>query len=191
MAKILAFSGSNRKDSWNYKLVKIAAAAAEKAGAEVTLFDLAEHPMPLFGQDLEAEEGMPANAEKFKQLLIEHDGFLIATPEHNSSYSAALKNAIDWASRVQSQDEPALKAFKGKTAAIMACSPGALGGMRGLVPLRMLLSNISVLVLPQQLAISQIHTHMDEHGLLTDASKQAGIESIANELVSLLNKTTA
>ena len=55
--RILAFAGSARKDSFNVKLVNIAAAGARAAGAEVTVLDLNDFPMPLFNQDLEAADG--------------------------------------------------------------------------------------------------------------------------------------
>src|SRR2546428_416315 len=95
--KILAFAGSTRVESFNKKLVRIAAAAARAAGAEVTYVDLRDLPMPLFDGDLEAAEGMPENARKFKELLLTHQGLLIAAAEYNSSVTGVLKNAIDWA----------------------------------------------------------------------------------------------
>ena len=97
--KILAFAGSLRKKSFNQRLVRIAAEGANKAGADVTVIDLAEYPLPVFDEDFEAEQGMPESAIKLKSMLKQHDGFLIACPEYNSSITAALKNAIDWASR--------------------------------------------------------------------------------------------
>jgi NAD(P)H-dependent FMN reductase len=136
MAKILAFSGSARENSYNQKLVKIAALGASKVGAEVTVINLADYPLPLYNADLEKEQGLPENAKKLKQLMLEHDGLLIASPEYNSAFSALLKNTIDWMSRAESSDEKPLAAYQGKVAAIMAASPGALGGIRGLVFLR-------------------------------------------------------
>ncbi len=103
MIKVLAFAGSSRQESFNKKLVRIAAAGAEGAGARVTVIDLADYPMSLFNQDLEAGEGMPEAARAFKQLLIEHDGFLIASPEYNGAFSPLLKNALDWASRAEAE----------------------------------------------------------------------------------------
>src|SRR5215510_12287566 len=111
MPRILAFAGSLRRDSFNKKLVPIAARGAREAGAEVTLIDLKDFPLPLFDQDLEAERGMP----KLKQLFIDHDGLLIAAPEYNSSITPVLKNAIDWVSR-PAPGEPSLVAFRGKVA---------------------------------------------------------------------------
>jgi NAD(P)H-dependent FMN reductase len=182
MPKILAFAGSSRKDSLNKKLVKIAALGAESAGATVTFIDLADYPMPLFNQDLESQQGMPEKAHEFKKLLIEHDGFLIASPEYNSAFSPLLKNVIDWASRAESKDEPPLAAYKGKVAAIMATSPGALGGIRGLVFLRMLLSNIGVTVIPDQIAVPHAMKAFADDGSLIDEKQQQAVIDLGEKL---------
>ena len=128
MLKILAFAGSSRKESFNKKLLKIAVLGVQEQGGYVTLIDLADYPMPIFNQDLEQEQGIPENARKLKQLMVEHNAFIIASPEYNSTFSPLLKNVIDWASRAESDEEPPLVAYKGKLAVIMAASPGALGG---------------------------------------------------------------
>lgn len=188
MVKILAFAGSCRKDSYNQQMVRIAASGARDAGANVTVIDLADYPMPMFNQDLEAEQGMPDSASAFKNLLIEHDGFLIASPEYNSAFSPLLKNAIDWASRSTAEDEPSLQAYQGKTAAIMAASPGALGGIRGLVFLRMLLGNIGVTVLPEQQALRQAFKAFNEDGSLIDDKQQQAIFGLGSKLVHFTGK---
>ncbi|MGR9053021.1 MAG: NADPH-dependent FMN reductase [Gammaproteobacteria bacterium] len=187
MPKILAFSGSARKDSYNQKLVNIAAAGAQKAGAEVTVVSLADYDMPIFNQDLEQAEGMPVQARAFKELLIAHDGLLIASPEYNSAFSPLLKNAIDWASRKEG-DEPPLLAYRGKVAAIMAASPGALGGLRGLVFLRMLLSNIGITVLPEQQAVPHAAKAFHSDGNLIDEQLQAKIVELGKALETVLVK---
>ena len=188
MPKLLAFAGSSRKDSFNKRLVKIAASGAESAGATVTVIDLADFPMPIFNQDLESAKGMPDKAREFKNHLIEHDGFLIASPEYNSSFSALLKNAIDWASRSESDNEPPLVAYRGKVAAIMAASPGGLGGIRGLVFLRMLLGNIGVFVLPDQHVIPQAFKAFGDDGLLVDAKQQDAVVNLGVKLTYMAKK---
>lgn len=185
--KVLAFAGSLRKDSYNKKLVKLAAAGARAAGAEVTYVDLADLPMPIFDEDLERSEGMPPNARKFKELLISHQAMLISSPEYNSSISAALKNAIDWASRPE-PNEPPLVAFAGKVAGLMAASPGALGGLRGLVTVRSILGNIQVLVVPDQVAINTAHEQFSADGSLKDAKKQQQVEAIGKKVVMVAGK---
>lgn len=188
--KILAFAGSTRQDSYNKKLVKIAAEGARVAGAEVTYIDLHDLPMPLYDGDLETQEGMPANARKFKELMLAHQGLLIASPEYNSSITAVLKNAIDWASRPD-PGEPMLAAFNNKVAALMSASPGALGGLRGLVHLRSLLENINVLVLPDQKAIPRAFDAFDADGQLKDAEQQKTVENIAAKLATAIAKLNA
>jgi len=188
MPKIIAFAGSARQDSHNKKLLNAAVVGARNAGAEVTLVDLANYPMPLFDQDLEAAEGLPENARKLKQLMIESDGLLIASPEYNSAFSPLLKNTIDWVSRAESGDEPALQAYQGKVAAIMSASPGGLGGSRGLVFLRILLGNLGVTVLANQQTLPAAFKAFTENNELIDEKKKAAIESLGAELANTLSK---
>jgi chromate reductase, NAD(P)H dehydrogenase (quinone) len=154
----------------------------------VTYLDLRDLPLPLFDQDLESKEGLPENAKKLKKLMIDHQGFLISSPEYNSSISGVLKNAIDWASRAETDNEPTLVCFRGKSAAIMSASPGALGGLRGLVHVRAILENIGVLVLPDQVAIPKANDAFQPNGSLQDAKKQQGIEGLGKKLAELLKK---
>jgi NAD(P)H-dependent FMN reductase len=171
--------------------VKIAAQGAEKAGAIVTVIDLLDFPMPLFSEDIESETGIPEAARNLKKLMIASQGFLIASPEYNSAFSPVLKNAIDWVSRVEKEDEPPLQAFKGKFAALMAASPGPLGGIRGLVMVRMLLANIGVTVLPDQQTIRNAYKAFNDEGSLIDDKKQDLILNLGKELAVTLFKMTA
>ena len=185
--RILAFAGSLRRESFNKKLVPIAAKVARDAGAEVTLIDLKDFPLPVFDQDLEAEQGMPENGKKLKQLFIDHDGLLLACPEYNSSITAVLKNAIDWVSR-PAPGEPSLVAFRSKVATLMSASPGALGGLRGLVHVRSILSNIGVIVLPDQIAVPKAHEAFNADGSLKDSKQHSDIEGLGHTLASFLMK---
>ena len=188
MVKILAFAGSLRKDSFNKKLVRIAVEGARAAGAEVTLIDLKEFPLPVYDGDDEAATGLPANAKKLKTLFLQHQGFLIASPEYNSSIPGGLKNMIDWVSRAETKDEAPLACFAKKTAAIMSASPGGLGGMRMLVPLRMMLASLGVLVLPGQIAVSKADSAFDANGALTDTRQNSAVRNLASELVKVTTK---
>ena len=185
--KILAFAGSARRDSWNKKLVRIAAAGAKAAGAEVTLIELNDYPLPVFNQDLEAEHGLPPEGRKLKDLFISHQGLLISSPEYNSSITAVLKNTIDWVSR-PAPNEPMLAGFTGKVALVMSASPGGLGGLRGLVHLRAILGNIGSVVLPGTISVSKAHEAFAEDGSLRDAKQQAKVEKLGADLAAHLFK---
>ena len=184
--RILAFGGSLRRDSFNQKLAAIAAEGAREAGAEVTLIALRDFPTPLFDEDLEAKIGKPEEAKRLKDLFLSHQGLIIASSEYNSSYSAALKNAIDWVSRGDSPDEPAISALTGKCAVIMATSPGGLGGLRGLVPLRMLLGNLGITLLPDQIAIPSAFQAFGPDGHLVDPKQEAKVKALGAALAKNL-----
>lgn len=189
--RILAFGGSLRAASFNQRVAQIAAEGARRAGAEVTVIALRDFPMPVFDQDLEEAGGMPEKARELKKLFLSHDGLLIASPEYNSSITAALKNALDWVSRAESDSEPPVAAFRGKVAAILGASPGALGGLRGLVHLRSILSNVGVLVLAEQIAVSKAGDAFQEDGKLKDAKQQSSVERIGEALANTLRKLKA
>lgn len=185
--KLLVFAGSLRKDSLNKKLARAAASIASASNAEVTFVDLADFPMPLYDQDIQDREGISGKAKEFKELLKSHDAMLIVSPEYNSSISGVLKNAIDWASRTE-PGESGLAAFAGKTAALLAASPGALGGLRGLVHLRSILGNIQVLVIPEQYAMGKANESFDAEGNLSDDKQRGAVEKVVQRLISVSSR---
>lgn len=185
--KILAFAGSTRDDSFNKKLVKIAAAGASESDADVTVIDLRDFPMPLYDEDLERQEGLPSNVLKLKDLMLTHQGFLISSPEYNSSISGVLKNMIDWTSRPR-DSEPPSSCYQDKIAGLMSASPGALGGLRGLVHVRAILENMGMIVLPNQVAVSKAHEAFDEQGNLNDQKQEQKVKEIGSKLVQMISK---
>ncbi|HMK32327.1 MAG TPA: NAD(P)H-dependent oxidoreductase [Nitrosopumilaceae archaeon] len=185
--KILAFAGSTRNDSYNKKLVKIAVKGAIDVGVEATFIDLRDFPMPLYDSDLEQREGLPVNARKLKDLMLAHQGFLISSPEYNSSISGVLKNTIDWTSR-QTEGESPLACYKGKIAGLMSASPGGLGGLRGLVHIRSILGNIGVLVIPDQVAIAKAHEAFNSDGTLKNKTQEDQVKNIGVTVTKLLMK---
>ena len=185
--KILAFAGSTRTDSYNKKLVKISSTGVIDAGADVTVIDLRDFPMPIYDGDLEQKDGLPSNARKLKDIMLAHQGFLISSPEYNSSISAVFKNTIDWTSR-QSEGEIPLACFKNKVAGIMSASPGMLGGLRGLVHVRSILGNIGVIVLPDQVTVAKSHEAFNEDGTLKDKKQEDQVKKIGANVAKILLK---
>ena len=188
--RLLAFAGSARRDSLNARLVHFAAGEARAAGAEATVLDLAAFGLPLYNGDLEADEGLPAGAARLKELFLAHDGFLIASPEYNGSISPLLKNTIDWVSRPVA-GQPPLVWYAGKVAGLMAASPGALGGLRGLVHVRQILSGIGVIVAPAQHAVPRAGDAFDSEGALAEEPHGAAVRRVVRETVRLATKLGA
>ena len=184
--KILAFAGSARRESFNKKLLANSVKAAQLAGADVTVVDFLDYPMPLFNEDEEAQLGLPQTVLQFKGLLRRHHGLLLACPEYNSSITPLLKNALDWASRPEPGDVSSC--FQGKVAALLATSPGALGGLRGLVHVRSVLSTLGVMVIPNQKAIPRANQAFDANGDLVDSAQREAVSDVAQRLVEVTSK---
>jgi NAD(P)H-dependent FMN reductase len=185
--KILAFAGSARSASFNKKLLAVVVGGARAAGAEVTVVDFRDLPLPLYDADLEAQSGFPANVVEFKRLMSAHQGLLIAAPEYNSSITPLLKNAIDWASR-PAPGEATFAAFPGKVAGLVSASPGAFGGMRSLITVRAILGNNQVLVIPEQASVGKAHEAFGPDGRLIDPKQQANVERVGARVVKLLEQ---
>ncbi len=188
MVKVLILPGSARRDSLNKKLAAVAAKFVQEAGAEADLVDPGDFRLPLFDQDLEDAEGMPAPAKALKEKFLASDAILFVSPEYNSSVTPLLKNIIDWVSRTETDDEPSLAAYRGKVAGLLSASPGALGGLRALVHLRSILGNIGVLVVPRQFALSSASDKFDASGNLTDASAAKSARAVVEELIAMATK---
>jgi chromate reductase len=118
--KIVAFAGSNSRNSINKKLVTYASSLFE--GAEVEILDLNDFELPLYSIDLEKQIGKPELAVKFLEKIASADLLLLSMAEHNGNVSVAFKNIFDWASR------GGVKVFQQKPMLLMATSNGGRGG---------------------------------------------------------------
>jgi len=119
MKNIIAFAGSNSKQSINKQL---ATYASELIDAKANVLDLNDFDMPIFSIELEAEMGQPDNAHKFLELIKSSDGIILSLAEHNGAYATVFKNLFDWMSRIDG------KLWSEKPMLLMATSPGARGG---------------------------------------------------------------
>lgn len=120
MKKIIAFAGSNSKQSINKQLATYASSLVENILVEV--LDLNNFDLPVYGVDYEMEHGIPENAKVFLEKIESSDGIILSLAEHNGAYSTAFKNIFDWMSRVNG------KLWSKKPMLLMATSPGARGG---------------------------------------------------------------
>ncbi len=154
---------------------------------EVTYTDLRDYGMPLYDGDMEAENGVPENALRLRELMKAHDGLLLACPEYNSSITAVLKNTIDWASRPRA-GETDLVCFKGKVINLVSASPGKWGGLRGLVTVRSILSNMGCIVLPNQFCLSFSDKAFNNEGSLQDEKLAQFLQQSCVEFAEAVNK---
>ena len=120
MKEIIAFAGSNSKNSINKQLAIYAAHQVE--GANVKTLDLNDFDLHLYGIDLEMASGIPADAQRFLDSIRDADGIVLSLAEHNGAYATAFKNAFDWMSRLDGKLWSDVPMF------LMATSGGARGG---------------------------------------------------------------
>jgi chromate reductase len=185
--KILALSGSARRDSLNRKLLEIAVCGARDSGASVASISLADYPLPLYDGDLEADQGAPDNARALQRLFAEHDGLLIASPEHNGGYTALLKNAVDWISRPTATGESGVLLFSRKVSAVISASPGPMGGLRSVLGFRGVLEKLGSIVIPQSFSLGTAHTAFDGSVLL-DEKVRANVRSVGAALAEMTKR---
>ena len=183
--KLLIFAGSTRAQSFNRKLATVAAHMAKDAGAEVTHIELADFNIPLYNADLEAQ-GTPSDVMRIKQIMHDHPAWIICSPEYNGSYTALLKNTIDWASSPVKND-PAwtdgTKAFRGKVVGILSASPGAFGGLRSQQNLAPLLLNLKCWVAPQAFALGRAGDAFDAQGVLVNESARQNVRAVVDQVL--------
>jgi NAD(P)H-dependent FMN reductase len=183
--KLLIFAGSTRAQSFNRRLAHVAAQLATGLGAEVTLLELSTLNIPLYNADLESQ-GTPPDVIRLKQLMLEHPGWVICSPEYNGSYTALLKNTLDWASSPVKNDpewSQGMRSFNGKVVGLLSASPGALGGLRSLGNLAPLLRNLQCWVAPQQFALGQAGSAFDAHGQLIDEKHRSNVQAVVEQVL--------
>ncbi len=175
--KVIAFSGSLRKESYTTKLVKaFKMFAPENVDLEfVNISDL-----PFINQDV--ENNLPQSVKNLHAVIQKADGVIFATPEYNRSYSPVLKNAIDWGSRPQGVNK-----WKQKPVAIIGCTPYALGAFGAQNHLRQVLMYLDMIPLQQpEFYLSNVADKFNDKGILKDDETKKKINEVWNALIKLI-----
>ena len=172
--RVLGFSGSLRRGSYNMMLLR-AAQAVMPADVGLDLFrDLPK--LPPYNEDLDRADG-PVAVQRLRTAIIAADALLIASPEYNGSIPGALKTAVDWASLPTGAG-----ALAGKPTAVIGASTGSFGGIRAQYDLRKVLRVAGARVLPNGLAIADAGRAFDDRGRL----RRHGADEELQELLSML-----
>jgi NAD(P)H-dependent FMN reductase len=183
--KLLVFAGSTRQQSFNRKLAAVCARMGRAAGAEVTHIELVDFDVPMYNADLEAK-GTPADVMKLKAIAYEHPAWIICSPEYNGSYTALLKNTIDWISSPVKGDpvwSDGDRSMRGKIIGIVSASNGALGGLRSLSHLAPLIHNAQCWLAPKQYAVSRAADAFDEQGNLKLPNQEHGVQAVVEQVL--------
>ena len=180
--RILAISGSLRRDSHNTALLR---AAAELLPSEVEL-EIYERlgELPPFNEELLPDR--PAAAQHLWEEIDAADGVLISTPEYNSSIPGVLKNALDWMSQPLVQSP-----LRNKPAAVIGASTGMFGAVWSQAETRKVLGAIGARVVDRELPVPTVHEQFDEHGRLSDEELEAELVISITTLVEAIEARAA
>ena len=144
--RVLAISGSLRRDSHNTRLLRVAAELTPPP-AELELFDGLKD-VPPYDEDDDGDL-VPEGARRLREAIARADAVLIATPEYNSSIPGQLKNALDWASRPFPDN-----VLRNKPVAVIGASTGMFGAVWAQAEVRKVLSAIGARVVDVELPVA-------------------------------------
>jgi chromate reductase, NAD(P)H dehydrogenase (quinone) len=182
--RVLVFSASRRAASLNTRLARLAVSAIERFGASVDYASMREFDAPSYDGDAEADEGMPAGAQAFRERLELANGFVIVSPEYNGSMPGLLKNAIDWVSRGRPQP------FNERHGLLLSASPSMVGGNRGLWALRVPLEHLGARVYPDMFSLAQAHHAFADDGGLADERLRVRFDDTIAKFLDLIEAST-
>jgi chromate reductase len=183
MIKLVGFSGSLRRGSYNAALLR-AASELMPNDSELTIESIAG--IPLYNADEESEHGVPQAAARLKEAIAAADGLLIVTPEYNNSIPGVTKNAVDWLSR-PSTDIPRI--FGGRPVAIMGASPGRFGTVLSQNAWLPVLRTLGAdLWSGGRLLLSQASTVVGADGAISDATTRENIRKFMAGFVKFVRK---
>ena len=185
MQKLLIFAGSTRQNSLNRRLAAATADLARGAGADVTHIELGDFAVPMYNADLEAQ-GTPPDVIRLKQILHAHPGWIICSPEYNGSYTALLKNTIDWVSSPVANNpewSDGFKSFHGKVVGMLSASNGMLGGLRSQSHLAPLLINSQCWLAPKAFALGRASEAFDAQGALVQENHRKSVLGVIEQVL--------
>ncbi|MBK18162.1 MAG: NADPH-dependent FMN reductase [Rhodospirillaceae bacterium] len=177
--RIFVFAGSLRKDSVNKKLAGLISQKLEGLGAEVDFADFREFEMPLYDNDIEQSDGLPAGAQGLADRISASDAFVIVTPEYNHSIPGPLKNAIDWISRIRPYPTA------GKICFLASAAPSMVGGSRAVIALRPVLSPMGAWLSGDSFSLAQANQAFDDNGGLANADIEKLLDGMLDRFVKV------
>ena len=175
MKRIIAFAGSNSKNSINHLLVS--AITRQIENCETKVIRLSDYDIPMYGIDLENEAGIPIDVQLLKNEIAKSQGVIISVNEHNGSVSAFFKNILDWLSRADRNY------LEGKKVLLASTSPGARGAKTALEYAKMSLPRFGADVV-ESFSFPSFQENFDsDKGIVTNANLQLGLDEVIASFV--------
>ncbi|MGX5820694.1 NADPH-dependent FMN reductase [Chitinophaga lutea] len=183
MKTIGIIPGSLRAASFSKK---VGNALLGMAPEGVTFKIISIEGLPVYNQDFDDHGPLPESYAAFRSEIKALDGVIFVTPEHNRSVPAALKNAIDVASRPYGKNT-----WSGKPAAVFSNSPGALSGFGANHHLRQSLVFLNMPAMAQpEVYLQHINKDFDESGKLINDDTRKFLQKAVDAYIAFFNKNT-
>lgn len=184
MTKVALIVGSLRTKSFSERWAKNIISMLPE-GWEGEIVPINE--LPLYNQDFDNLEynGGEVRPEiaAYRQALREHDAVIFVTPEHNRTMSAAMKNAIDTASRGDNLP------LDGKPGMVVSHSMATIGGALANHNVRSALITLGVNVMQKpEVYLPQSHNLLDEEGHITKEDTREFLQSAVDAFVEYAAK---
>ena len=178
--RVLAISGSLRRDSNNTRLLRVAAELAPPP-AELELFDGLKD-VPPYDEDDDGDL-VPEGAQRLREAIARADAVLIATPEYNSSIPGQLKNALDWASRPFPDN-----VLRNKPVAVIGASTGMFGAVWAQADLRKVLAAIGARVVDREIPVPTADEIVRDRDKLESSGTHSLMIGLLAELIGEANQ---
>ena len=170
--RVLGICGSMKPKSSTAFVINYALDAAEKAGAEITFYDISEHALP-FADGRDDESTYPPGVHEFKKLIRDSQGIIIGTPEYHNSYTGSLKNALDLCGFGE---------FEHKMVGIIGVAGGGMGAANAIGHLRAVMRGVGAWVVPHQVSISHSGKIFSGSGIIADEALQKRLKKLGNDV---------
>ncbi len=185
--KLIFLDGSGRQGSYNRQLLQAYERLLRKTDLtfEALYFSPGTHPLPNVSTQEVLAPLLATLCDAARDAAMGAAAFLIASPEYNGGPTGGLKNLIDWMTR-PNDAHPKGNPFEMRPAVLLSASPGALGGIKGLQVMRLILGHLRALVMPEQIALGHCEEAFDQHGDLTPGLAADLAKKSATQLAAFL-----
>jgi azobenzene reductase len=173
---ISILSSSTRIDRLSHRVALALERSIAGRGHSARILDLAMYKFPIMEEVLHRHPEPPAGLSDFSDAIRQSDAQIFLSPEYNGSYTAALKNAVDYLKENE---------FARKAIGVVSVTSGPMGGMRGAISMQQLVLGVSGFALPQMLLVPQVAQKFDEQGTLLDLAFQPKIDFFLNNFIWL------
>jgi chromate reductase, NAD(P)H dehydrogenase (quinone) len=164
--RYIIISGTNRKDSNSIKIAQQYQQALANRNIRSELITL---------EEMDLSRRTPAFEKMETEHIIPSEKFIFISPEYNGSIPGVLKTLLDLSDYK--------KAWWGKKALLVGISTGRSGNVRGMEHLTTILNYMKVVVHPNKLPISSVHTLLNGTVSIRDAETVKAINTQLDEFI--------